>query len=160
MIPTERDLRFAWEEMPQQVLDEQQQKMRDSAALALIGWASRPVKHPTTPTTSPSSASIPLATSSKCPTSSSMAPSPNSSRTSAAQNAHASQHRHPRCRCRPRNSRASSAKQSRTELRSHHSPPRRPGRWPRSVNGRTSRSSKASPCPAKRTNSTSPTTTR
>lgn len=39
MIPTERDLRFAWEEMPQQVLDEQQQKVRDSARSALIGWA-------------------------------------------------------------------------------------------------------------------------
>jgi hypothetical protein len=39
MIPTERDLRFAWEEMPQQLLDEQQQKMRDSARSALIGWA-------------------------------------------------------------------------------------------------------------------------
>ncbi len=39
MIPTERDLHFAWEEMPQQVLDEQQQKMRDSLRSALIGWA-------------------------------------------------------------------------------------------------------------------------
>jgi len=39
MIPTERDLRFAWEEMPQQVLDEQQQKMRDSLRSALIDWA-------------------------------------------------------------------------------------------------------------------------
>ena len=34
-----RDLRFAWEEMPQQVLDEQQQKVRDSLRTALIGWA-------------------------------------------------------------------------------------------------------------------------
>ncbi len=39
MIPMERDLRFAWEEMPQQVLDEQQQKVRDSLRAALIGWA-------------------------------------------------------------------------------------------------------------------------
>ena len=39
MIPTERDLRFAWEEMPQQTLDEQQQKMRDSLRTALICWA-------------------------------------------------------------------------------------------------------------------------
>jgi galactokinase/mevalonate kinase-like predicted kinase len=39
MVPTVRDLRFAWEEMPQQVLDEQQQKMRDSVRTALIGWA-------------------------------------------------------------------------------------------------------------------------
>jgi hypothetical protein len=39
MIPTDRDLRFAWEEMPQQMLDEQQQKVRDSLRNALIGWA-------------------------------------------------------------------------------------------------------------------------
>ncbi len=39
MIPTERDLRFAWEEMPQQALDQQQQKMRDSLRSALIQWA-------------------------------------------------------------------------------------------------------------------------
>jgi hypothetical protein len=39
MIPTERDLRFAWEEMPQQMLDEQQQKVRDSLRHALINWA-------------------------------------------------------------------------------------------------------------------------
>ena len=38
-IPTVRDLRFAWEEMPQQMLDEQQQKVRDSLRAALIGWA-------------------------------------------------------------------------------------------------------------------------
>ncbi len=35
----ERDLRFTWEEMPQQILDEQQQKVRDSLRHALIGWA-------------------------------------------------------------------------------------------------------------------------
>ncbi|MES2707584.1 MAG: UTP--glucose-1-phosphate uridylyltransferase [Verrucomicrobiota bacterium] len=40
MVPTARDLRFAWEEMPQQMLDEQQQKVRDSLRAALIGWAS------------------------------------------------------------------------------------------------------------------------
>jgi hypothetical protein len=39
MIPTVRDLRFAWEEMPQQMLDEQQQKVRDSLRATLIGWA-------------------------------------------------------------------------------------------------------------------------
>jgi hypothetical protein len=38
-IPTERDLRFAWEEMPQQTLDVQQQKVRDSLRAALIHWA-------------------------------------------------------------------------------------------------------------------------
>ncbi len=39
LIPTERDLRFMWEEMPQQILDEQQQKVRDSLRHALINWA-------------------------------------------------------------------------------------------------------------------------
>lgn len=41
LIPMERDLRFAWEEMPQQVLDEQAQKVRESLRAALIGWAKR-----------------------------------------------------------------------------------------------------------------------
>lgn len=40
MVPTVRDLRFAWEELPQQTLDEQQQKVRDSLRQALLGWAS------------------------------------------------------------------------------------------------------------------------
>ena len=39
LIPMERDLRFTWEEMPQQILDEQQQKVRDSLRHALISWA-------------------------------------------------------------------------------------------------------------------------
>ncbi len=39
MIPMERDLRFAWEEMPQQLLDEQAQKVRASLHSALIDWA-------------------------------------------------------------------------------------------------------------------------
>jgi len=39
LVPMVRDLRFAWEEMPQQVLDEQQQKVRDSLRAALINWA-------------------------------------------------------------------------------------------------------------------------
>jgi len=39
LVPTARDLRFAWEEMPQQVLDEQQQKVRDSLRAALLRWA-------------------------------------------------------------------------------------------------------------------------
>ena len=39
MVPTARDLRFAWEEMPQQLLDEQAQKVLDSLHNALIGWA-------------------------------------------------------------------------------------------------------------------------
>jgi len=39
MVPMARDLRFAWEEMPQQLLDEQAQKMQDSVHAALISWA-------------------------------------------------------------------------------------------------------------------------
>jgi len=39
LVPTTRDLRFAWEEIAQQALDEQQQKVRDSLRKALIGWA-------------------------------------------------------------------------------------------------------------------------
>ncbi|HWI57501.1 MAG TPA: UTP--glucose-1-phosphate uridylyltransferase, partial [Bacillota bacterium] len=39
LIPTVRDLRFMWEEMPQQILDEQQQKVRDSLRHALLNWA-------------------------------------------------------------------------------------------------------------------------
>ena len=39
MIPMPRDLRFAWEEMPQQILDVQAQKVRESLHAALIGWA-------------------------------------------------------------------------------------------------------------------------
>jgi len=39
LIPMERDLRFAWEDRPQQRLDEQAQKVRDSLHAALIHWA-------------------------------------------------------------------------------------------------------------------------
>ena len=39
MVPTVRDLRFLWEEMPQQTLDEQQQKVRESLRTALSHWA-------------------------------------------------------------------------------------------------------------------------
>lgn len=39
MIPMSRDLRFAWEETPQQLLDEQAQKVQESANAALISWA-------------------------------------------------------------------------------------------------------------------------
>lgn len=39
MVPTLRDLHFAWEEMPQQLLDEQQEKMRQSGRNALLQWA-------------------------------------------------------------------------------------------------------------------------
>ena len=41
LIPMARDLRFAWEEMPQQLLDEQAQKMQESVHAALIGWAEK-----------------------------------------------------------------------------------------------------------------------
>ncbi len=39
MVPMERDLRFAWEEMPQQLLDDQAQKVRESLHATLIQWA-------------------------------------------------------------------------------------------------------------------------
>lgn len=39
MVPMVRDLQFAWEETSQQVLDEQQEKVRASVRAALIGWA-------------------------------------------------------------------------------------------------------------------------
>ena len=39
MVPMARDLRFAWEEMPQQILDARKQKVRESLHTALIGWA-------------------------------------------------------------------------------------------------------------------------
>ncbi|WP_221030779.1 UTP--glucose-1-phosphate uridylyltransferase [Actomonas aquatica] len=39
LVPTVRDLQFAWEETAQQKLDEQKEKMRDSVRAALTGWA-------------------------------------------------------------------------------------------------------------------------
>jgi hypothetical protein len=39
LVPMVRDLRFMWEEMPQRLLDEQAQKVRDSGREALIRWA-------------------------------------------------------------------------------------------------------------------------
>ncbi|HBY62926.1 MAG TPA: UTP--glucose-1-phosphate uridylyltransferase, partial [Solibacterales bacterium] len=39
LIPMVRDLRYAWEESPQQLLDEQKQKVRESLHAALVGWA-------------------------------------------------------------------------------------------------------------------------
>ena len=41
MVPTERDLRFAWEELPQELLDEQAQKVQDSLRATLIRWATQ-----------------------------------------------------------------------------------------------------------------------
>ncbi|MGK7397485.1 MAG: UTP--glucose-1-phosphate uridylyltransferase [Candidatus Cyclobacteriaceae bacterium M3_2C_046] len=38
-IPMVRDLMFLWEEMPQETLDEQKQKVRDSVRKALLDWA-------------------------------------------------------------------------------------------------------------------------
>jgi hypothetical protein len=38
-IPMERDLRFLWEEMPQEQLDENKQKVRDAVRGAMISWA-------------------------------------------------------------------------------------------------------------------------
>jgi hypothetical protein len=39
LVPMERDLRFAWEETAQQMLDEQAQKVRESLHATLIAWA-------------------------------------------------------------------------------------------------------------------------
>ncbi len=39
LIPMVRDLRFMWEEMPQQMLDAQSQKVRESLRAALVQWA-------------------------------------------------------------------------------------------------------------------------
>jgi hypothetical protein len=39
LVPTVRDLHFAWEETAQQKLDEQQEKMRESVRTALAAWA-------------------------------------------------------------------------------------------------------------------------
>jgi hypothetical protein len=41
LIPMARDLRFAWEEMPQQQLDVQKQKVLESLRASLIQWAER-----------------------------------------------------------------------------------------------------------------------
>ncbi len=41
VIPTVRDLRFAWQEMPQQILDEQAQKVLESLHASLMEWAER-----------------------------------------------------------------------------------------------------------------------
>jgi galactokinase/mevalonate kinase-like predicted kinase len=38
-VPMERDLRFAWEQTPQQMLDAQAQKVRESTRAALLAWA-------------------------------------------------------------------------------------------------------------------------
>ncbi|MBN2308001.1 MAG: UTP--glucose-1-phosphate uridylyltransferase, partial [Candidatus Hydrogenedentes bacterium] len=39
LVPTVRDLTFLWEEMPQETLDEQKQKVREAVRKALIEWA-------------------------------------------------------------------------------------------------------------------------
>jgi hypothetical protein len=41
LVPMARDLRFMWEEMPQQQLDGQQQKVREGTRHALTAWASQ-----------------------------------------------------------------------------------------------------------------------
>jgi hypothetical protein len=38
-VPMERDLRFLWEEMPQETLDENKQKVREAGRGSLINWA-------------------------------------------------------------------------------------------------------------------------
>ncbi|HOE63607.1 MAG TPA: UTP--glucose-1-phosphate uridylyltransferase [Candidatus Sumerlaeota bacterium] len=39
LVPMARDLTFLWEEMPQETLDEQKQKVRESGRKALMDWA-------------------------------------------------------------------------------------------------------------------------
>ncbi|MBX7256202.1 MAG: UTP--glucose-1-phosphate uridylyltransferase [Candidatus Hydrogenedentes bacterium] len=39
LVPMVRDLMFLWEEMPQETLDEQKQKVREAVRGALMGWA-------------------------------------------------------------------------------------------------------------------------
>lgn len=39
LVPTERELRYLWEVLPQQILDIQEQKVQESLRNALIGWA-------------------------------------------------------------------------------------------------------------------------
>jgi hypothetical protein len=39
LVPTARDLRFAWEQSPEQILEERKQKVRESVRGALIDWA-------------------------------------------------------------------------------------------------------------------------
>lgn len=41
LVPTVRDLKFVWEHMPQQRLEERKQKVRESLQLALVDWAMR-----------------------------------------------------------------------------------------------------------------------
>ncbi|WP_324673260.1 UTP--glucose-1-phosphate uridylyltransferase [Hymenobacter sp. GOD-10R] len=38
-VPMERDLRFLWEEMPQETLDENKQKVREAGRQSMIAWA-------------------------------------------------------------------------------------------------------------------------
>lgn len=38
-VPMERDLRFLWEDMPQETLDENKQKVREAVRQSMIGWA-------------------------------------------------------------------------------------------------------------------------
>ncbi|MGV3586461.1 MAG: UTP--glucose-1-phosphate uridylyltransferase [Adhaeribacter sp.] len=38
-VPMERDLRFMWEEMPQETLDENKQKVREAVRRTMINWA-------------------------------------------------------------------------------------------------------------------------
>jgi hypothetical protein len=69
MIPMERDLRFAWEEMPQQLLDAQAQKVREGPACGADSVGARaPAKVPTTPTMCPCSACTRWVTGMRLPT--------------------------------------------------------------------------------------------
>ena len=41
LVPMTRDLRFLWEELPQETLDEHKQKVREAARRALMAWAAQ-----------------------------------------------------------------------------------------------------------------------
>ena len=131
MIPTVRDLRFVWEEMPQQMLDEQQQKVRDSLRAALINWAraagegSDYTDNLPAPMPAPGR---PLVRSAE-PAAQRRA-GPAAGRAPAAEVPDAPQHRHARRRCRPGPVRPASGAGRLPHLRGHHPPPRRSRRRP------------------------------
>ena len=79
LIPMARDLSFLWEEQAHETLDENKQKVREAGRRAILDWARRRAKGPTTPTTSRSSASTRPATSTRCRPSSATASWPTSS---------------------------------------------------------------------------------
>ena len=68
LVPTERDLRFVWEEMPQQILDEQRKKCATACAPPSSTGPAARAKAAITPTMSPRNACIPSAIGTRFPT--------------------------------------------------------------------------------------------